>query len=68
MGSIGGNKDIYGTINDTSKNNISDETALPKYNTTNIYSDAYRNQNIMLMLETSALNPVDTQCTFSWTP
>ncbi|GAC42653.1 hypothetical protein [Paenibacillus popilliae] len=69
MGSIGGeDKAIFGTICDSSKNNISPETALPEYNTTNIYSSASKGQTIMLMLETSLWNYVDTQCTFSWTP
>lgn len=69
MGSIGGEgKEIYGTINDSEKNNISHETPLPEYNTTTIYSWASKNQPIMLMLETELTNIVDTQCSFSWTP
>jgi len=69
MVSIGGKeKAIYGTINDSEKNNISHETALPEHNTTTISSWASKNQSIMLMLETELSNYVDTQCTFSWTP
>ncbi|MGZ4133666.1 MAG: hypothetical protein ACXVC1_00675 [Tumebacillaceae bacterium] len=68
MGSIGGGKDIYGTVNDKNKSNISSETPLPANNTTKISSDAVSGQTIMLMLETSSFNAVDTQCTFSWTP
>ncbi len=68
MGSIGGDHAMYGTVNDSSKHNISSETPLPENNETDITSTATVNQSIMLMLETGFWNPVDTQCTFSWTP
>lgn len=68
MGSIGGGNKIFGTVNDISENNISPETRLLAHNTTTINSYATGKQSIKLMLETSAANPVDTQCTFSWTP